>query len=183
MPEFFFRLRQSIELELPIGIKAADADAAYQEAWAQLGTIGLLADLPAEAKTSRRLLSQSILLSQQVEEEAELQAQRHPPAQSMAHYGRLMLTAAVNSWIHSEAQEQIPREMHVRQCLSRHLQGEDGDIHPDDAQLNAHTRHAPGDGGRLMSVWRDEIHPVLWIVTDAYASPEAVTTVLFPDDY
>jgi hypothetical protein len=184
MPEFSFLLKELIEHQLTIKVEAADADAAHAAAWEQLKATGSLGALPPIAQLSRKVLSQSVLpAAAAARQEAEQQAQAHPPAQSMANYGQLHLTKAVNNWIHTMPAEQIPREMHLRRCLSRHLNGEDGDIHPDDARLNAHTRHSPQDGGRLMSVWTSAEHPVLWIITDAYASPEAVTTVLFPDDY
>jgi hypothetical protein len=184
MPEFSFLLKELIEHQLLIKVEAADADAAHEAAWAQLKASGSLGTLPPTVQSSRKVLSQSVLpAAAATQQEAERQSQAHPPVQSMANYGRLLLTHAVNAWIHSTPAEQIPREMHLRQCLNRHLNGEDGDIHPDDAHLNAHARHAPQDGGRLMSVWTSAEHPVLWIITDAYASPEAVTTVLFPDDY
>lgn len=178
MAEFSFLIKVLVEHQVTISIPAASEDAAHELAWDRLPE---LKDLSGNPAVTSKVLSRSVLPAAAAEQQAA--PPPRPTMPSMAHYGRLMLTGAVNTWMHSEPAIQVQREMHLRQCLDRHLSGEDGASHPDDAQLNAHTRRHPTDGGRVMSIWKHPAHPVLWICTDNYASPEAVTTILFPDDY
>jgi hypothetical protein len=71
----------------------------------------------------------------------------------------------------------------VAELVTRHAQGDAGDMPPEDQEANA---HALIDGARIMSSYtilgegeapgRREI----WIITEA---DRAVTTVLLPDEY
>ena len=80
--------------------------------------------------------------------------------------------------------------------IARHIQGEWGDCHPDDAVLN---EQAIQDGSRIMSVYRlvnqeliDETPrhkrsdlPTIWCITDATNEMgiRDVSTLLLPQDY
>lgn len=82
------------------------------------------------------------------------------------------------------------------QLLARHVTGDWGDCHPDDAALNA---QALKDGSRIFSVYRlvnadvlakiprnkRDACPTIWVITDASndAGVRAVTTLLRPEDY
>jgi hypothetical protein len=61
--------------------------------------------------------------------------------------------------------------------LNRHLSGDWGDCHPDDAKQN---EEALKSGGRIMSVYKGTEWGDIWIITE---HDRSVTTVLFPDDY
>lgn len=177
MTEFTFQLKELVEHQLTITVEAADADAAHDQAWLQLkehhGTLH-------RQGGSSRVVSQSVLPDALAPEPKPKQPE---VPTGMARYGRLLISNAVNAWIHEDPKQQMQREMHIRQCLSAHINDEDGHIQLDDALMNQHTRLNPADSGRIHSVWKFPDLPVLWVITDAYAAPEAVTTVLFPDDY
>ncbi|MFO1263385.1 MAG: type I restriction endonuclease subunit M [Rhodoferax sp.] len=82
------------------------------------------------------------------------------------------------------------------QLLARHVTGDWGDCHPDDAALN---EQALKDGSRIFSVYRlvnadvlaktprnkRDRCPTIWVITDAAndAGVRAVTTLLRPEDY
>ena len=88
----------------------------------------------------------------------------------------------------------------LMQLLTRHMQGDWGNCHPDDAALN---QQALLDGSRLMSVYRlvasevlaatplkqQQNLPSIWVITDATLSEKddplrrQVTTFLCPSEY
>lgn len=180
MAEFDFLVKVLVEHQVTVSVAAAHEDAAHELAWDNLPE---LKDLTGNPAVTTKVLSRSVLPADAAKQQA---SPPPPPPQvppAMPLYGRLLLTHAVNSWMNSEPAEHENRGAHLQHCLHRHINGEDGDIHPDDARINAHTRRHPSDGGRVMSVWKHGDHPVIWIITDGYATADAVTTLLFPDDY
>ena len=92
------------------------------------------------------------------------------------------------------------RHFNLLQLLTRHMHGDWGNCHPDDAALNS---QALRNGSRLMSVYRlvapevlaatpREKHqdlPTIWLITDATLSEKDdplqrnVTTFLCPSEY
>jgi hypothetical protein len=68
------------------------------------------------------------------------------------------------------------RRMYVLDAIQRHIQGDWGEMCPEDKREN---ERALKNGTRLMSAY--EIDGVkVWVITEADRS---VTTVLFPEDY
>lgn len=61
--------------------------------------------------------------------------------------------------------------------LTRHIQGDWGDLDPADVQVN---QEALQDGSRLFSSYTLRHDIKVWVITEADRS---VTTVLMPDDY
>ena len=184
MPEYNLEIKEVIEWRLLLPVKADTLEQARQLAWEQLQASGGLN--PSDPRLQRSRISQQVLPADAPATATASDAAPPPPPagppQSMAAYGQLQMTDAVHRWIHEQPSEQIERELHVRRCLNRHISGEDGDLHPDDVQLNHEVRQ-DANGGRLMSVWSQPDLPQLWITTDAYGTSDAATTVLFPDDY
>ena len=88
------------------------------------------------------------------------------------------------------------RRFDLLQLLTRHVHGDWGDCHPDDAVLN---QQALVDGSRLMSVYRlvapevltatqrerQQDLPTVWIITEAVGEDgnRASTCILLPKDY
>jgi hypothetical protein len=81
--------------------------------------------------------------------------------------------------------------------LNRHLQGDFGDVHPDDLELN---KSALVDGSRILSVFRltspekimatprskRHLLPTIWVISDAVDGDprqREVTTFLTPENY
>ena len=81
--------------------------------------------------------------------------------------------------------------------LNRHLQGDFGDVHPDDLELN---KSAIVDGSRILSVFRltspekimatprskRHLLPTVWVISDAVEGDprqREVTTFLTPENY
>lgn len=64
----------------------------------------------------------------------------------------------------------------VQASLARHIRGDWGDTHPQDALEND---LALAKGGRLLSVYHDRKRTKFWVITEA---DRALTTVLLPDD-
>ena len=66
--------------------------------------------------------------------------------------------------------------------LVRHVQGEWGEICPDDATLNEESLI---DGSRLMSVYRTSKNVRIWIITEAADDQghRSCSTILLPDEY
>lgn len=81
--------------------------------------------------------------------------------------GQIVITANANSLLD-------PAD--VQQGLSRHAQGDWGDVCPEDRKENELSLK---EGFRLLSVYRSKNEP-FWIITEADRS---VTTVLLPSDY
>ena len=65
----------------------------------------------------------------------------------------------------------------VDDALRRHASGDWGTLCQEDANENACSLR---DGGRLLSVYEDQVGVRFWIITEAHRS---VTTVLLPEDY
>jgi hypothetical protein len=74
--------------------------------------------------------------------------------------------------------------------LERHSRGDWGDLEPEDWELNEQVMDDPEHDGRLFSSYknvpasydpRESIK--VWIITDAPETPDAITTVLLPDEY
>ena len=65
----------------------------------------------------------------------------------------------------------------VADGLKRHAAGDWGDLSEEDKQENDLSLK---EGFRLLSAYKDEVLPEIWIITEADRS---VTTVLFPDEY
>tara|TARA_R110002167_G_scaffold102250_4_gene265451 strand:- start:3872 stop:4297 length:426 start_codon:yes stop_codon:yes gene_type:complete len=73
----------------------------------------------------------------------------------------------------------------VHDLLTRHVAGDYGDICAEDAEKNGESIKAKL--GSVMSVYRDVAPnvPTIWIITEIgmFDDVNAVTTVLFPEDY
>ena len=67
-------------------------------------------------------------------------------------------------------------------CVSSHAEGCWGDACPEDAALNDEV-FSNACGGRLMSTWHRSGFPKLWIITEAYGTPDCYTCALWPDEY
>lgn len=67
--------------------------------------------------------------------------------------------------------------MHAQLSLARHVQGDWGEVCDGDRVTN---EEALRDDYRLLSVYKKEGSPTLWIITEWDRS---VTTLLFPDEY
>lgn len=65
----------------------------------------------------------------------------------------------------------------LSQATHRHLQGDWGDLDPEDKKVND---EALAHGGRLLSAYQAENGTRFWIITEADRS---VTTVLLPEEY
>lgn len=69
------------------------------------------------------------------------------------------------------------RSPEVQDALFRHLQGDWGDVEPEDWEENELSLR---EGFRLLSVYHDRKGVKFWIITEADRS---ATTVLLPEDY
>jgi len=65
----------------------------------------------------------------------------------------------------------------VNACLRRHINADWGDCDEEDKAVND---EALKTGERLMSVYKHETLPTIWIITERDRS---ATTVLFPEEY
>ena len=90
------------------------------------------------------------------------------PKQIRFRLGGLFVTAAVD--------RDIARE-DIAEALSRHAQGDWGDVCEDDRRENEFSLT---HGERLLSVYHDRKGVKFWIITERDRS---ATTVLLPDDY
>jgi len=86
--------------------------------------------------------------------------------------GKIYVTRGVND----EMAETAGFALFVRQSLSRHLNGDWGDVSKDD---KAENEFSLDKRLRLFSVYKKE-GKVIWIITEADRS---ATTVLFPSEY
>jgi hypothetical protein len=90
------------------------------------------------------------------------------------------LTTGIITWTRSVNElvaEKAGFAKFVLQSLRRHTCLDCGDCTPDDKARNL---DAVKDGGRVFSVYKDQLWPTIWIITEADRS---ATTVLFPEDY
>lgn len=82
--------------------------------------------------------------------------------------GRTLATRGVVTEVKMEA---------VYEAMARHERGDWGEVPPEDKALND---QAVEDGGRVLSMWRDEHGTKFYIITEADRS---VTTALLPSEY
>lgn len=87
--------------------------------------------------------------------------------------GQMVITRGVNDLIASS--EEFAK--HVMLSIRRHVAGDWGDVCDEDRVTN---EMALQEGDRLLSVYKKEGVPTIWIITECDRS---VTTVLFPDEY
>ncbi|KAF0221150.1 MAG: hypothetical protein FD174_648 [Geobacteraceae bacterium] len=87
--------------------------------------------------------------------------------------GQLVVTRGVNGLIASN--EEFAK--HVMLSIRRHVAGDWGDVCDEDRVAN---ELALREGERLLSVYKKEGLPAIWIITEWDRS---ITTVLFPDEY
>ena len=87
--------------------------------------------------------------------------------------GKLLFTRGVNDLV----AEKADFSKFVLHSLSRHAQGDWGDLCEDDKKENELSLK---EGFRLLSAYEQAGLPKIWIITEADRS---VTTVLFPDEY
>ena len=87
---------------------------------------------------------------------------------SMFLLGQVIITATALNRLHRPS---------VDGALHRHASGDWGTLCPHDAAENA---RALVEGGRMFSVYDDQVGVRFWIITEADRS---VTTVLLPEDY
>jgi len=87
--------------------------------------------------------------------------------------GQIIWTRGVNDKV---AEDELFARF-VRQSLSRHAQGDWGDLCEEDKKENEYSldKHL-----RILSSYKREGLPKIWIITEADRS---ATTVLFPDEY
>ena len=96
----------------------------------------------------------------------------------------VVITAYVAAW----ADDGIERQAWLAECLSRHDNGDWGDLDPEDRAANQLSlrRHE----GRLFSRFvvpdpraADTDEDAVWIITDDLDGPDTATTILWPSDY
>ena len=87
--------------------------------------------------------------------------------------GRLVMTRGVND----QVAENEAFAKFVMSSLTRHRQGDWGDLPDEDKQENELSLK---EGFRLLSAYEAEGLPKIWIITEADRSS---TTILFPDEY
>jgi hypothetical protein len=87
--------------------------------------------------------------------------------------GRMVVTRGVNDLIAKD--EEFAK--HVLLSIKRHLAGDWGDLCDEDRVAN---ELALKEGQRLLSAYKKEGLPKIWVITEWDRS---VTTVLFPDEY
>jgi hypothetical protein len=76
----------------------------------------------------------------------------------------------------------------ISSVILRHSTGDWGDLDAEDYAMNDAVMEDPNHDGRLFSSYknvpfRDGSTGKLWVITDAPETPEAITTVLLPEDY
>ena len=101
-----------------------------------------------------------------------MNAAAYEPARLLFNLGRTVITATAQVLL--TERNQMPL---VQTILSRHVLGDWGDVCEEDAEANDRALET---GGRLMSVYKIENGPVLWVITEWDRS---YTTVLLPEDY
>lgn len=86
----------------------------------------------------------------------------------------------VTRGVHEEMERNHSFKVFVQMCLGRHLNGDWGDLDPEDAALNDEALKSGED--RILSVYkRDGITDgKIWIITEWDRS---ATTILFPSEY
>lgn len=87
--------------------------------------------------------------------------------------GTLMLTSRVNNRVADDTEF----AKFVVRSLRRHAVCDWGDVCLGDKKSNDESLT---DGARIMSAYDSQVHPKIWIITDA---DRTVTTILFPDEY
>jgi hypothetical protein len=95
------------------------------------------------------------------------------PKQALA-LGQKVWTAGVNDEIAIDGHFGV----FVINCLSRHASGDWGDLDEHDRQANDRALKSGED--RILSAYKAEGFPKIWIITEWDRS---VTTVLFPHEY
>jgi len=87
--------------------------------------------------------------------------------------GSIVCTSAINNLMC----ESNRFRMFVHECLLRHVVGDWGDLCEGDKQAN---EKALVDDSRLLSAYKSDSLPKIWIITEADRSS---TCILFPNDY
>ena len=116
------------------------------------------------------------------------------PGVRCLHGGTLVMTQGINDWIstglapyetepHPQCLGIEFRRHHIAVALSAHLNCDQLDTCSADHELNLHVYNRPGCGGRLVSSIDRNHCPPLFIITDDWGGPDAVTTVLFRTEY
>ena len=95
----------------------------------------------------------------------------------MAEFKFTSNATVITCGVHTHMGDNAPFVTHVHECIARHFSGDWGDM---DAEDKATNDAGLEGGGRLMSAYKAEGHPKIWIITEWDRS---VTTVLFPDEY
>jgi hypothetical protein len=101
-----------------------------------------------------------------------------------AALGRVVATAA----IHHDCNDNKKFAADVRLCLERHMKGDDGDLDEEDKLANEEARFTK-TGGRVMSAYKIQSpeypsgRTPVWIITEGIGTPDAYTTILYPDEY
>ena len=95
----------------------------------------------------------------------------------MAEFKFTSKQSVVTAGVNAAMQEDLNFMEHVQVCMQRHFSGDWGDMDDEDKATNEASLEG---GGRLMSAYKAEGHPKIWIITEWDRS---VTTVLFPDEY
>ena len=87
--------------------------------------------------------------------------------------GKMVLTAGVNGRIADDTEF----SKFVLKSIGRHARGDWGDLSKED---QAENEYSIGKHLRLLSAYKEEGMPDIWVITEA---DRAATTVLFPDEY
>jgi len=87
--------------------------------------------------------------------------------------GQIVMTRGVNDLVADNGKFAA----HVYQSLKRHLAGDWGDVCAEDKMAN---ESALRRGDRIMSVYKNDRLPVVWVITEWNRS---ATTILLPEEY
>lgn len=100
------------------------------------------------------------------------------PAARKFNLGEVFFTQCIASL---ERDEEITMEQ-IEGCITRHANGDWGDVCDEDKQLNDLSTH---DGTRILSAYQLTEDIKLWIITDAEneMGMREATTVMTPDEY
>ena len=90
--------------------------------------------------------------------------------------GQIVTTRGVDTFVNKDPDTAISRTGQLMSIISRYMQGDWGDCHPEDAESN---NVAVAEGHRIMGAYKID-EKVVWVITEWDRS---VTAFLFPDEY
>ena len=116
----------------------------------------------------------------------------HSTTERLSFLGRLVLTSGVQNWIDTGvapyADEPTAMSIEWRRhtvavLFTSHASGDQLDCCDEDHRLNQEVFHNPGCGDRIVSVFDRMNIGKMYCITDAYGTPDAITTILFSAEY